>query len=232
MALDFVIPWGIQSIPASGGTDEPHGTGAAVSPFILRRLGQVCCVPSSFGVQHQVRWKSSFPAGITSGEMVLLGMRIPPSSIRTEMPPNDPIPGHSWAHIRAWRHKGTENQAREQGCVCRVLFMSSENSSPVLKQHRNAANAQTGARELPGRLILATNPGELQKLPVNSNPETFQNTFFPEESRGAACIFSNIHQRTGPSHTFKSRPRKYGKAEIILGSNPGTCHSACKTSYE
>lgn len=134
--------------------------------------------------------------------------------------------------IRAWRQKGTENQAREQGCVCRVLFMSSENSSPVLKQPRNAANAQTGARELPGRLILATNPGELQKLPVNSNPETFQNTFFPEESRGAACIFSNIHQRTGPSHTFKSRPRKYGKAEIILGSNPGTCHSACRTSYE
>lgn len=107
-----------------------------------------------------------------------------------------------------------------------------ENSSPVLKQHRNTANAQTAARELPGRLILATNPGELQKLPVNSNPETFQNTFFPEESRGAACIFSNIHQRTGPSHTFKSRPRKYGKAEIILGSNPGTCHSACRTSYE
>lgn len=60
---------GIQSIPASGGMDEQHGQELPFSPFILRMFAQVWCVSFSFDVQHQVRWKSSFSAGISSGKM-------------------------------------------------------------------------------------------------------------------------------------------------------------------
>lgn len=61
-------------------------------------------------------------------------------------------------------------------------------------------------------LILTTNTGDLQQarssllevIQRHSKTHTFR-------SGGAACIFSNINQCTGQSHTFKSRPTNYGK---------------------
>lgn len=113
-------------------------------------------------------------------------MRIPASSIRgmsrMEMPQSDPNPGHSPVGHQSLETQRHRKPGKGTSCVFLVLFLSSENLSPVLKQRKKAANVHgQGARELPWRSILTTNPGDLQKLPMKSNPETFQNTFFPEE---------------------------------------------------